>query len=468
MMPMRRGDDLSEFWSEVDPEKLTQLVEPQQPRQERDISVKSNGVDPNPWPVLDRRALYGLAGEVVDAITPHSEADPAALLVQLLASFGNAVGRGPYYQIEGDTHATNLYAVIVGETAKARKGISKGRIEQIMRIAEPEWAATRIDSGLSSGEGLIWAVRDPITRFERHGKGADALRVEVVADPGIPDKRLYVIEPEFAGVLTVAKRQGNTLSKYVRQAWDSGNLSTLVKNSQARTTGALISIIGHITADEFRRELDQTSVANGFANRFMIIWARRSAILPFGGSLSNETCVGLGRKVGVAIATARGVERLQFDGRARESWEALYPALSEGQPGLLGALLARAEAHVVRLATHYALLDRATAITDPHLTAATALWEYAEGSAQYVFGDLLGDPAADEILIALRQAGATGMRRTQIRDLFARHHTSASIARSLSTLAQRGMAKMTIEQTAGRPAEIWTVADPATKATLAI
>jgi hypothetical protein len=54
-------------------------------------------------------------------------------------------------------------------------------------------------------------------------------------------------------------------------------------------TGSLTSIIGHLTADEFRRELDQTSVANGFANRFLITYARRSkTLLPFGGSLSQD------------------------------------------------------------------------------------------------------------------------------------------------------------------------------------
>jgi hypothetical protein len=420
-------------------------------------SVTLNGLDPNPWPVLDKRALYGLAGEVVEAITPHSEADPAALLIQLLASFGNAIGRGPFYQVEGDRHATNLYAIIVGETAKARKGTSKGRIEQIMRIADPEWARTRVDSGLSSGEGLIWAVRDPITKLEKQGKGEDAIRVAVVVDNGIIDKRFYVIEPEFAGVLTVAKRQGNTLSKYIRQAWDSGDLSSIVKNSPARTTGALISIIGHITADEFRRELDQISVANGFANRFLITCARRSAtLLPFGGALSKDVCIELGTKVGAAIAAARNIEELRLDGPAREIWAALYPVLSEAQPGLLGALLARAEAHVVRLAMHYALLDRAAEIAVPHLMAATAYWEYAEASARYVFSDMLGDPVADEILIALRRAGAVGMTRTQIRDLFSRNQSGNGIARALTILEQRGKAKQTFRQTKGRPAETWT------------
>jgi hypothetical protein len=117
---------------------------------------------------------------VVDTITPHSEAGPAALLIQLLSSFGNSIGRGSYYQIEGDQHVTNLYAIIVGETAKARKGISWGRIRRIMRVGDPEWARRRVKSGLSTGEGLIEQVRDPVIKLNKQG-------VEEVVDAGEPD-----------------------------------------------------------------------------------------------------------------------------------------------------------------------------------------------------------------------------------------------------------------------------------------
>jgi hypothetical protein len=48
-----------------------------------------------PWPKLDPAALHGLAGDAVRLLEPHTEADPAGLLVCLLAAFGNAVGPGP-------------------------------------------------------------------------------------------------------------------------------------------------------------------------------------------------------------------------------------------------------------------------------------------------------------------------------------------------------------------------------------
>jgi hypothetical protein len=45
-----------------------------------------------PNPILGDAALHGLAGLAVCGLAPHSEAHPAAILLQLLAAFGNAVG----------------------------------------------------------------------------------------------------------------------------------------------------------------------------------------------------------------------------------------------------------------------------------------------------------------------------------------------------------------------------------------
>src|SRR5262245_30260113 len=116
------------------------------------------------WPVMHEAALYGLAGEVVSTIEPHSEADPNGLLIQFLAAFGNAVGILPHYQIEGDKHRAKLFVVISGATSKGRKGTALGRIRQLMAVADADWERDNIQTGLSSGEGVIFHVRDAVSR----------------------------------------------------------------------------------------------------------------------------------------------------------------------------------------------------------------------------------------------------------------------------------------------------------------
>jgi hypothetical protein len=371
----------------------------------------------------------------VTTIEPHSEADPVALLLQFLALAGNVVGREPYYQVESDEHHANLFGVLVGTSAKGRKGTSLSRIRAVVKVADETWAGDRQKGGLSSGEGLISEVRDP------HRKWNVKEQKFEIEDPGVADKRLMLVESEFAGALSVAERHGNTVTSRVRRAWDGDKLQTLTKNSPLCATGAHVSIIGHVTEDELRGRLTRTDIANGFANRFLFALIRRSKELPFGGDLPDAEIVKLGNRFSEALAEVRSFGRISMSPAAKKIWTAVYSSLSAGQPGLPGAVTARAEAQTVRLALVYALLDASNVIDVAHLEAALAVWEFCEASAVRIFGNALGDPVADEIMVALKHAGAAGLSRTAIRDLFGRNKSGDRIGAALALLTSRGRAQ---------------------------
>src|SRR5262249_22947897 len=145
----------------------------------------------------------------------------------------------------------------------------------------------------------------------------------------------------------------NTLSGIIRQAWDSGDLATLTKNSPIRATGAHVSIVGHITEEEVRRYLTETERANGFANRFLWLLVRRSKALPEAEPTPEATLAPLVAELSRAVAFARGVGPVVRDAEARAVWHEVYPRLSDDRPGMVGAVLNRAEAHVLRLSVLY-------------------------------------------------------------------------------------------------------------------
>jgi len=274
----------------------------------------------------------------------------------------------------------------------------------------------------------------------------------VVVDDGEEDKRCLIIEAEFASPLKVMGREGNTLSPIIRQAWDTGSLRALTKNSPARASGAHISIVGHVTRNELRRCIMKTELANGFANRFLWLCVRRSKCLPEGGGLHDIGA--LRQRVTEVVTFSKNVGRMERDPESRALWAEVYPELSKGKSGLLGAATSRAEAITLRLSCLYALLDRSAVVRVEHLRAALALWSYAERSARYVFGSALGDPVADEILAAL-QVGPDGMTRTELRELFARHKASDEVGRALGALLDDGLVRMVKEETGGRPVQRW-------------
>jgi hypothetical protein len=414
------------------------------------------------WPAPMRPdARHGFIGEILETIEPHTEADPHALLVQLLVAFGNVIGRGAGFKAEADFHSTVLYGVIVGETSKARKGTSLGYIRRLIATADSDYVESRVEGGLSSGEGLVYAVRDATTKMVHPKKDdeahADEEWVQETVDPGVEDKRLLVLEGEFAQALKVMSRPGNTLSPAMRNLWDHGKAGSLTKTDRTKCTDAHVSIVGHIVRDELRREMTSTEMCNGFANRIMFVCARRSKTLPEGGDLDDGALDMLAFRFAQAVTVANRIGKggaLTRDDAARALWHDVYGQLSEGRPGILGAVTARAEAIVMRLATIYTVLDGRTQIGVEHLRAALAVWRYCEDSARYVFGDAVGDPVADELLEALRSRPA-GMTRTEIRDLFGRHRAGSRIDAALAILAGAGVAAMGTEQTSGRPVQRW-------------
>jgi hypothetical protein len=388
------------------------------------------------WPApLRASAFCGICGDIARAIEPHTEADPAALLVQQLVAFGNIIGRAPYFRAEADAHYLNLFSVMVGVSAKGRKGVSFGQVKNCFEAIEPAWSGQCQKSGPSSGEGLIWAVRDPILKSQPQKVGGRPTgNTEIVTeDPGVEDKRLLVFEGELASTLRVLAREGNTLSALMRQAWDGHDLRVLTKNSPAKATGAHISVIGHITADELRRYLDATEAANGFGNRFLWVCVKRSKLLPDGGGVPHLEP--LKARLRDAVEHAKTVGEMRRDAQAKELWHRMYERLSTGLPGMLGATTGRAEAQVMRLACLYALGELSSEVRRHHLEAALELWRYCFESARYIFGHSLGDPTADEILGAPERPGRIAevghLSRVQEQQVVQRDRAGARGARGL-------------------------------------
>lgn len=406
------------------------------------------------WPKPAGQAAFaGLAGRVVTVADPHTEADPVAVLGSFLTAFGCAIGKGPFALVGASEHYPRIFTALVGRTSKGRKGESWSPNRKAFSLAAPDWASHRILTGLSTGEGLISAVRDSRSKPVAV-KGSPGEYEMQVVDEGVGDKRLLVIEPEFARVLRVMTRQGNTLNAIMRDAWDRGNLNVMTKDA-LQATGAHISIVGHITLDELRQELTDTDAANGFANRFIWLSVSRSKELPNPTPFDGPDVARLAVELKDTLEYASQVGLMKRTLEANELWREVYHDLSAERDGLVGSILGRAEAQVLRLSLLYALLDRANMVTPSHLLSALELWDYSVRSAKYVFGDATGDPIADRILEALKLSGT--LTRTEVSAVFSKNVSSARLSQALFLLHERGMVRVSQDDTGGRPVEVWSI-----------
>lgn len=412
---------------------------------------------PPPWPVLKPAARYGVFGDYLDAIEDQTEADPVGILVSKAVGYGNCLGRGPRFQVEGDFHHTNENVVTVGQSAKGRKGTGLGRSLALIQTADPLWYANQIASGMSSGEGIIWLVRDPIERIvpvKEKGTGAVTGHQTVIEDPGITDKRFLIVETEFAQALRAMKREGNTLSAVIRQAWDRGVLRSMTRNSPAKATDAHISILGHISMPELHKCLSDVEMFNGFANRFLWVLVKRQKLLPEGGEVVGLDP--LAERMSKVLAAARSVTTMTRSTEARALWRQVYSDLTAERPGLYGAATGRAEAHVLRLSMIFALSDGQNVIGVDHLNAALAVWDYCDESARIIFGEAQpdgGDALEQQLLAQIRQT--PGVNRRGLHQALGGRVSGTVLATALAKLRDRGQARYEKLSTKGRPSECW-------------
>jgi hypothetical protein len=407
------------------------------------IIVHTASVDKRAWPdPLGNHAFHGVVGEYVRLVDPHTEGDPAAVLIQTLVCLGNAMGRNPHFYVEATRHGTNLFSAVVGNTAMARKGTSLDRARSFALAADPEWGRGNDgEGGLSTAEGLIHAVRDPSAKA---GK----------IDDGVADKRFLGAMSEFAETLARMKREGNPLGATMRNAWDGRTLKVLTRKSPLQASGAHISVIGHITQADLDGLLESTDVFNGFGNRFLWVMAKRSKLLPHGGDMrvDDPTVKPLVQKARDAIMWAENKpRRIEFDARARKMWPKLYEELGRSEGGRAGAITDRAEAQVRRLALVYAVLDKSTTVRPVHLRAALAVWRYCEDSATYLFADAPPAGLDGRILTALTRRDGWTARTYISQKVFKGEVKSYRLTATLDKLVEEELIKVKTVSTQGRP-----------------
>lgn len=461
------GDkSLREFMPGYDPNRSSSSRSDGGSIEVESLDFAKSVTDAPKWPsLMDKPAFRGLAGRFVELACNNNEADPALVLMTYLCRFSVEVGVGPtpHLYVGDSKHYARIFVVGVGASSKARKGTSSKPCNRLFKYECSPFDSTivapaRMSHGpLSSGEGIIYNVRDEVQEYKVDRKGNGQT---VVTDPGVIDKRLYIQDEEFGGVLSVAKREGNSLSSIIRRMWDDGNLEPLTKNNRIRATDAHIGITTHITMPELHRRLDDSDSFNGFANRFLWTCSKRPRIVPFPSPMPKTELKKLQIELVNILQKVKEIERMGMTREARGLWADVYPALSRDHHGLVGAVINRAEAQVIRLSMIFALQDAQGAIDARHIESALAVWQYCEDSARFIFAGRGVNPDANKLFTLIkekRKADASAVYKH-----FQGHITKPALERAVNELTSQGRIDVAQEATGGRPKTVFKVVESTT------
>lgn len=329
--------------------------------------------------------LYGLIGDIASAGSKDTEANPFAVAANALAYLSAAMGRACYMPVGNVWHHARIFTAQIGRSALGRKGDAASlihRIDMALRKNHGDTIAPQVHrGGLSTREGLVMLIHDGFTEGKK-----EIAKIE--------DKRLWVLESEFANVLAQAKRDGNTLSTALRDLWDGVPIRPAVKTSRVYASDPHVALSVAITPGELRAKLSAGELSNGFANRFMFLWAERTRLLPFPKPTPKAEVNALAQRVADVIEYAKGNKpelkdefAMVLSDEAVKRWVSLYEGeLNTRSSGeRVNALLDRRAPTLLRIAMLLALTDKAQTVEVHHINAALAWIRYWADSVRFIF-----------------------------------------------------------------------------------
>lgn len=401
-------------------------------------------------PQGDPACLYGLVGEVARAGSEGNETNPYAIAANFLTYLSCAVGRGVYLQVGNTEHHPRLFSLHIGRSGRGRKGDSLAlvlKINDALQALDPALCPQIHRGGLSSREGLATLIHDGF----QHGNR------EV---PAITDKRLWVVESEFANVLQQSRRRGNTLSTALRDCWDGVCIKPATKNNRIFASHPHVCLSGAITPNELTGLMSTKDLSNGFANRFLMIWAERTKITAFPKATPQSTVEQLAQEIHSVLTFANAGNHLERNHTAMEltpgaKWHygQLYRDVLSQDMGndRVTAILERRAPLLLRFGMLFALCDQTTKIEVKHLDAAQAWIRYFANSVQYVFlsakDELLNSENSQHVQSVMNflKLNSSASRSDIVRKCFKGHLNKAEIDSCIDHLLSTSPPKIKVQ-----------------------
>jgi Spy/CpxP family protein refolding chaperone len=386
-----------------------------------------------PEPTADM--FYGIVGKVAEIAADKTEVNPVAAATAFMSFLAANMGRDTFLHIANTYHHPRLFTMHIGRSGRGRKGDSQQitlRIRQQIENLDKKLLGQLHTGGLSSREGLASLIQD--------AQGDKT---------GIDDKRLWVVESEFSNVLHQTKRDGNTLSSSLRDAWDGGDIKPAVKNGRTWVSAPHVGIHANITPNELKGLLTSREMNNGFANRFLFIWSESIAEVAFPQATPEHIIDELARETIGIISFGKGKypdtqnsHEMSLSAAAKEYYADIYPTIRRPLASeFITSLLERRAPYLLRLAMLFALTDRTRVIEPNHLKAALAWINYAVHSVRYIFQDQARSAGDEDIkrnaekIVAFLGNHPQGCTLTAIaNDCFKKHLAADKIQKALGYL----------------------------------
>lgn len=367
----------------------------------------------------------------------YTEANIESVFLQSMEIFGNWIGRDVSYRINNSMIRANGFLVVVGTTARGRKGTAfKDAMApyNLEDVHVADYRANMVGTGIASGEAVVARVADA---------GASG------------DGRFLAHYPEIHAMLAALHRENSSLGSMLREAYDGNPISVLTKKDPLVASRPHVSLLMHTTEADIRGVLSSQAARNGLLNRMLFFKAANGKLLPRPGVLDE----GRIRELLDELILCRewAIDReITWSAEAEEAWDAVYLKYNTSRGDeLLDSMFQRATDYIIKYCLRFAILARSGTISLSHLHAALAIVERCISDTI----DILGRQSKefddkDKILQLIKDS--TSITRSDIsRLLFHNKHPMQDIKDQLRSLETTGKIKSQKTKKGRRTFETW-------------
>jgi hypothetical protein len=289
-----------------------------------------------------------------------------------------------------------------------------------------------LKTGIGSGEGLIYAVRDMVTKQEeKNGK-----METIIIDNGANSKNVLFQEPEFSRLLKAGKREGSTITECLRNSWYNEILEINLSGRSVRSTEYSIAMICHVTEKELTKLISDVDSSNGYLNRFLFCKIGAAESRPFPDDFDIITFSFFTDFISsMDFIDEMTNQEVKLSVEARSRYEEIFNSYQYRTEDDISDLVARSIPHLLKIAMIYALLDQSFEIRIPHLEAAKAIVDFSVHSVRAVFLEKTFNKNEQKLLDYLFEHNGKDYRSNILRNCFSNNISRAEMDTLIKSLS---------------------------------
>ena len=392
-------------------------------------------------PELPDDGKYGFVGKLMDTLSKGTEAIPAFIGAEFLSLLSVSIHRGNIYtSFAASKTVPRVNSLQIAKTGEG-KGFSSSQMSALkekVSAIDKELLPPEHLGGVSTTEGIVNEIRDDIE--DANG--------EIIK--GVQDKRLFILEEEFANVFKKVRKNDSTLSATIRTLFDGKKLEPLIKYNKIGCERPHVVFLGHMTPEELSCEIKSVDIANGFMNRFPIFRGMKQPDIPFPEVTTEKELNELATSFVEILKWCNSKEqKLEYSTCYKNLWEKEYSRLRNlgAEETLERSLMTRAAHYASMYAMLFAVTDKVKVVTSEHLKAALAWIDYWHQSVRYIYNTELDaiesqkqKEIAKEVYLAIKRLvnenSGKPIGKTPLTKAFSGRYTSKEISDALKYMQE--------------------------------